>query len=54
MFTRQNIDKFLLKRDGYGSNVDNIFLTNGASEGVALILRTFIKNRNDGIFIPIP
>ncbi len=54
MKVRENIKKFLEKRDGYSSNVDNIFLTNGASDGVSLIMRSFSNSKEDGVFIPIP
>jgi aspartate/methionine/tyrosine aminotransferase len=51
---RENIRTFLEKRDGYSTDLENLFLTNGASEGISLIMRSFSKNPNDGIFIPIP
>ena len=33
---------------------DDIFLTNGASEGVKTLLTMLIRNEQDGIMIPIP
>lgn len=36
---RQEFSDFLKKRDGYGSDIDNIFLCNGASEAVRLVLQ---------------
>lgn len=35
---RQEFSDFLLRRDGFASNIDNIFLCNGASEAVRLAL----------------
>lgn len=42
------------ERDGYPSNPDEIFLTAGASAGVALLLNTLITPHQTGILIPIP
>lgn len=55
---RQDIAEFLLKRDGVVGNPANIFLTNGASEGVRLCMQTFLREtasgHKDGILAPIP
>ena len=48
---RDEIVQFLLKRDGVSADPNNIFLTNGASEGVRFCLNTGI---NDGMLAPIP
>lgn len=53
-FILQDVAEFIEKRDGYKSNITNIFLTNGASEGIQMILYTIIRNKRDGILIPIP
>lgn len=36
---RQEFADFLKKRDGFGADIDNIFLCNGASEAVRLVLQ---------------
>jgi aspartate/methionine/tyrosine aminotransferase len=60
LFIREAIAKFIDRRDevdssrGMLSNPDNIFLTNGASEGTRYIIDLLIAGRNDGIMIPIP
>ncbi|MBC8213335.1 MAG: aminotransferase class I/II-fold pyridoxal phosphate-dependent enzyme [Candidatus Marinimicrobia bacterium] len=60
LFIRENIAKYIDKRDGVNSeigvpaNPDNIFMTDGASEGAKNILELLITNENDGIMIPIP
>lgn len=55
---REDISKFLYERDGYESDPNDIFLTNGASEGVRLCLQTFLREPksgySDGILAPIP
>lgn len=60
-FIRESVAKFIDKRDGINSsqsslqsNPDNIFLTDGASEGAKGVLELLISNSNDGIMIPIP
>lgn len=60
-FIRESIAKFIDNRDDIDSskialqsNPDNIFLTDGASEGAKAILELLITDKNDGIMIPIP
>lgn len=59
LFIREAIARYIDKRDnpaagGVPSNPNNIFLTNGASEGVRFILEMLISGKNDGIMIPTP
>ena len=60
LFIREAIAEFINKRDGFdsssgvSSNPDNIFITNGASEGAKYIIDLLISGKNDGIMIPIP
>jgi len=51
---RKHIAEFIEERDGFPSNPDRIFLTNGASQGVANLMQTFIFKENHGVLIPIP
>lgn len=57
---RQDVADFLTERDGYAGNPNNIFLTNGASDGVRLCLQTVLRDPTaaghykDGIMTPIP
>ncbi len=60
-FIRESVAKFIDKRDNIDllksnlqSNPNNIFLTDGASEGAKGILELLITDKNDGIMIPIP
>ena len=54
-FVRQTVANYISERDG-GISVDpdNIYLTNGASEGVRIAFKTLIRNSNDGVLVPIP
>ena len=60
-FIRESVAKFIDKRDNIDlsesnlqSNPNNIFLTDGASEGAKGVLELLITDKNDGIMIPIP
>jgi len=60
LFIREAVAAFIDKRDnantsgGAKSNPANVFITNGASEGVKYIIELLVTNPNDGIMIPIP
>lgn len=48
---------FIDKRDGRelgSTDPEDIYLTNGASEGVRIAFRTLIRNPNDGVLVPLP
>ncbi|KAI9319115.1 pyridoxal phosphate-dependent transferase [Dichotomocladium elegans] len=51
---RENVAKFIERRDGYPANPDHIFLTQGASAGVQTVLQMLTKDNKSGIMIPIP
>ncbi|CAK9192099.1 unnamed protein product [Sphagnum troendelagicum] len=51
---RQEIADFILERDGYPSDPETIFLTDGTSSGVQKVLNLLIRNEKDGIMVPIP
>ena len=60
-FIREAVAKYIDKRDEIDdsepklrSNPDNIFLTDGASEGAKGVLELLISDSKDGIMIPIP
>lgn len=53
-FIRNEVVNFLERRDGHNADPENIFLTDGASQGVQTILRTLIRHSYDGIMVPIP
>lgn len=51
---RKEVAEFIERRDGYPSNPDNIFLTDGASVAVRYVLNATIRDENDAILVPIP
>jgi aspartate/methionine/tyrosine aminotransferase len=53
-FIREAVAEFISERDGIESSPENIFLTDGASKGVDLTLQSLIRNKKDGILVPIP
>jgi glutamate--glyoxylate aminotransferase len=54
-FVRQKIVDFIQSRDGVPAfDSGNVYLTNGAGEGVKLLFNMLISGKNDGIMIPIP
>lgn len=46
--------EYIGSRDGVQADSNNIYITNGASEGVRTAFTMLIRNSNDGILIPIP
>lgn len=52
---KQKVMNFIQNRDdGFEANPENIILTNGASEGIELLLTSIISEPNVGVFIPVP
>ncbi|XP_057542379.1 glutamate--glyoxylate aminotransferase 2 [Amaranthus tricolor] len=51
---RKEIAEFIGRRDGYPSDPELIFLTDGASKGVMQILNAIIGGQQDGILVPVP
>ncbi|XP_022984955.1 glutamate--glyoxylate aminotransferase 2-like [Cucurbita maxima] len=51
---RKEVADFIGRRDGYPSNPELIYLTDGASKGVMQILNTIIRGEGDGILVPVP
>ena len=51
---RKHISEYISNRDGYPSYPGNIFLTNGASAGIAMVLQGLLASNNDAVMIPIP
>jgi aspartate/methionine/tyrosine aminotransferase len=56
LFIREAIAGYVDKRDGGAVPADpnNIFLTNGASEGARYLLEMLIADRNNAVMIPTP
>lgn len=58
-FIREAVAQFINKRDQHypnyvASRPDQIYITNGASEGVKYVIDLVISESSDGIMIPIP
>ncbi|XP_073020061.1 glutamate--glyoxylate aminotransferase 2 [Primulina eburnea] len=51
---RKEVAEFIERRDGYQSDPELIFLTDGASKGVMQILNAIIRGPVDGILVPVP
>lgn len=51
---RQDVAQFLEQRDGIPAEPEDLFLTNGASAGIVMVLNALIANKNCGVMIPIP
>ncbi len=53
-FIRQAVADFIARRDGIPADKDHILLTDGASKGVEAAIVALLRDRTDGIMIPIP
>jgi alanine transaminase len=53
-FIRQAVADFITRRDGIPADKDHILLTDGASKGVEAAIVALLRDRTDGIMIPIP
>jgi len=54
-YAREAVADYINKRDGnVGAHRDNIYLTNGASEGVRTSMTMLVRNADDGVLVPIP
>eukprot|EP00270_Netrium_digitus_P002663 TRINITY_DN13023_c0_g1_i5.p1 TRINITY_DN13023_c0_g1~~TRINITY_DN13023_c0_g1_i5.p1 ORF type:complete len:574 (-),score=127.74 TRINITY_DN13023_c0_g1_i5:199-1920(-) len=51
---REDVASAIERRDGHPSSPDDIFLTDGASPGVHLMMKVLIRGKGDGIMCPIP
>lgn len=51
---RQNVAKFISDRDNCETLKENIFLSNGASGGIKVILQALLEDEKDTVLAPIP
>jgi len=51
---RKNVANFISERDQFEASADDVFLTNGASGGVSLMLQLATAHAKCGALIPIP
>uniref|UniRef100_A0A7S4BVE2 Aminotransferase class I/classII large domain-containing protein n=1 Tax=Chrysotila carterae TaxID=13221 RepID=A0A7S4BVE2_CHRCT len=50
----QQVADFISARDGHPASREDIFLTDGASKGVQLMIKLILRNEQDGVLVPIP
>lgn len=50
---RRDVAAFIAARDGYAAHADDIFLTDGASDGVKTILSLLLRGPHDAILAPV-
>ena len=51
---RTEVAKFISDRDGFPAHASDVFLTDGASPAVQMLVRSLIRNKHDSVMIPIP
>ena len=51
---RNNIASFITKRDNCETNKEDIFLSNGASGGIKIVLQSLLDHPQDACLAPIP
>ncbi|GBF93162.1 alanine aminotransferase [Raphidocelis subcapitata] len=51
---RSEVAAFIEARDGHAANPDHIFLTDGASPAVKIMLNALIRDADDAVLVPIP
>jgi alanine transaminase len=51
---REDIAAGITARDGYPASPDNIYITDGASPGVHMMMQMLLRSEKDGIMCPIP
>lgn len=52
---RKTVSKFIEREDDVSApDINHIFMTEGASQGVHLLMNTMITSEKDSIMIPIP
>ncbi|KAJ1454927.1 pyridoxal phosphate-dependent transferase [Pelagophyceae sp. CCMP2097] len=51
---RKEVADFIQRRDGLAADPADIFLTNGASEGVRLVMQLLLRGAEDAVLAPAP
>lgn len=51
---RQEVADFIKRRDGHDVDPEHIWLTDGASSGVKMVLQSILSSNGDGVLTPIP
>ena len=53
-YVREAVADFISRRDGVRTDPERVYLTNGASEGIRILMSMLIRDENDGVLVPIP
>jgi len=53
-FLREMVAAGIEKRDGHPCDINDLWLTDGASVGCHFLMRTLIRDENDAFLVPIP
>ena len=51
---REAVARFIARRDGFPCEVEDLFLTDGASPGVHYIMKALLRDKRDCVLTPIP
>ena len=51
---REAVARFIARRDGHPCDVEDLFLTDGASPGVHYFMKCLLRDTNDCVLTPIP
>ena len=51
---RQAVARFISRRDGHPCDVEDLFLTDGASPGVHYLMKCLLRDKRDCVLTPIP
>lgn len=51
---RQEVAQWFTERDGFETDPEHIFLTDGASAAVKMVLQMTVRGKEDGVLLPIP
>jgi alanine transaminase len=51
---RRDVAQFIQRRDGYPADPAEIFLTDGASSGISMVMQVLLGHPADALLIPIP
>merc|ERR1719188_1494289 len=54
MVFRKDVANWLSERDGFEAHPDDIYLTDGASAAVKLVMQLAVRGPQDGVLLPIP
>lgn len=54
LICRKQVAAGIERRDGFPCDPDDLWLTDGASPSVHLLMRALLRDENDSIMVPIP